>query len=459
MLRAALFALAATLAGTPAGAATNILFILDASNSMWGQVNGVPKIETAKNTLARLVGDLPEDTRVGLMVYGHRQKSDCGDIELVAPVATAGAQAVVAKLDQLTPTGKTPIAASLEASAAAFDGLDGPKSVVLISDGVETCNGDPCSAAEALVRSGIGVRVHVVGFDLTPEERAELECISEKGGGRYFAANSVEGFVAAVSEAVEVARSAPEPEPVAEPEPEPAKLAQATPPAPAREELWVEEFEGEDLTPPWQMINPNPDAYLVEDGTLLILASKPNPYSNDESENLLIRDEKLPRGDWDISMKFTAEMKTGADFVGLGLRKDGQNYMLAGLYNTWREGFNCGNVGVGIYKRLKGEMTKFEVAVSEGCDPSAHRGVVSTVAEKGATLTLSKRGRSYSASVMFEGVTDDSGKPVVWRTPPLTTLRVPGPLTIGVNKWDADAPGEVLVLIDSIRMEKVTGEE
>ena len=452
-----LLASAALMAGLTAGtapAATNILFVLDASNSMWGQVNGVAKIDTAKTTLARLIGDLPPDTRVGLMAYGHRRKADCGDIELLAPVAAGNTEAVVASLEGLTPTGKTPIAASLEASAAAFEGLDGPKSVVLISDGIETCQGNPCAAAEALAGSGIGVRVHVVGFDLTPEERAELECISEKGGGRYFAANSIEGFAAAVTEAVEVAQKEPEP---------PVEVAQASPApapaAPAREEVWVEEFDGEDLTPPWTVVNPNPDNYVVEDGMLLLLANKPNPFSNDESENLIVRDEKLPRGDWDIVMDFIAEMKTGSDFIGLGLRKDGQNYMLAGVYNTWAEGNLCGNFGVGLYKRIRGETTKYETNVVGGCAADRNRFFVNALAEQGATLTLSKRGRNYFASLSVAGVDDDSGKPIVWKTARLTSLRSPGRLTIGVNKWDEGSQGEVLALIERVRLIRVTGEE
>ena len=71
---------------TTGAAAANMLFILDGSNSMWGQVDGVAKIETAKNVLGDLLADLPQDTKVGLMAYGHRAEGDCNDVETLAGI-------------------------------------------------------------------------------------------------------------------------------------------------------------------------------------------------------------------------------------------------------------------------------------------------------------------------------------------------------------------------------------
>ena len=436
---------------SPAQAATSILFLLDASNSMWGQVEGVAKMHTAKSVLGELISDLPGDTRVGLMTYGHRRAGDCGDVELLRPVAANARQQVVDALAAITPRGKTPIAASLEASAAAFAGLEGAKSVVLISDGVETCDGDPCAAAERLATEGIDVRVHVVGFDLTHEERAALDCIAEKGKGRYFAANSVESFAAAVTEAVEVARE--------EPRPEPVEVAQAAPaPAtPNREEIWVEEFDGEDLAEPWTVINPNPDAYIVEEGELLIATGQPNGFALPEAENLVTRDEKLPRGDWDVTAVFRAELNTSASAFGMGLRKDDQNYVTASVFAGY--GGQCGSVGVGIYKRAKGKETQFLSKVVDGCNRPRVDQLVEALAEGGGTLTLSKRGRTYFASLTISGEEDESGEPKVWTTGRLSSLRAPGRLTLGVDKWNAKAAGETLVFVDRIEAIAVEGEK
>ena len=149
-LKGAVIGAAASFAVTGANAATNLLFIVDASNSMWGQIAGTAKIETAKSTLDKLLTEIPVDSNVGLMAYGHRQKDDCKDVELMQPVGPIKLAALKKSLDSLTPTGKTPIANALQQSAAAFSEDTTQRSVVLISDGIETCDPDPCAAARAL---------------------------------------------------------------------------------------------------------------------------------------------------------------------------------------------------------------------------------------------------------------------------------------------------------------------
>ena len=179
---------------TPAWAQSNLLFILDGSNSMWGQVDGVAKIETAKEVLVDLLGNLPPDTKVGLMAYGHRSKEDCSDVEILSPIGAKDPAALASDLQSIVPKGKTPIAFALEMSFDAFADAEANNSVVLISDGIETCGGDPCDVAAKLSQRGVNVRVHVVGFDVSAEERQQLECIADAAGGRYFNAADTGGF-------------------------------------------------------------------------------------------------------------------------------------------------------------------------------------------------------------------------------------------------------------------------
>ncbi len=121
-----------------------MLFILDGSNSMWGQIEGQAKITAAQGVLSNLLTDLPADTKVGLMVYGHRDKSSCDDIELVSAIGADTPDALAGKLKNLQPKGKTPIAGALNAAIKAFDRLEGQNNhVVLVSDGIETCEGTP----------------------------------------------------------------------------------------------------------------------------------------------------------------------------------------------------------------------------------------------------------------------------------------------------------------------------
>lgn len=124
----------------PGLAETNILFILDGSNSMWGQVAGVAKIKTAQDVLTDLMVNLPKDTKVGLMVYGHRSSESCDDIELLSSIGADQPAELVNKIRSIRPTGKAPIANALLGSRTAFSTLDGQNNhVVLISDGIETC--------------------------------------------------------------------------------------------------------------------------------------------------------------------------------------------------------------------------------------------------------------------------------------------------------------------------------
>ena len=85
--------------------------------------------------------------------------------------------------------------------------------VVLISDGIETCEGDPCKVAADLVAKGLNVRVHVVGFDVDADAREQLQCIAEAGNGMYFDAQSAQALQQAVIEVRAVAQAEPEPEP------------------------------------------------------------------------------------------------------------------------------------------------------------------------------------------------------------------------------------------------------
>ena len=176
-----------------ANAKSNFLFILDGSNSMWGQIEGEAKILSAQNVLSELLNDLPGDIQTGLIVYGHRKKGSCKDIEVLSGIGESSIDVLTKKINALKPKGKTPIAGALQKSLHVLSKYkQDNNNVVLISDGIESCNGDPCAAAKALVDAGINARVHVVGFDVNEEGRKQLKCIPEMGNGKYFnAANDV----------------------------------------------------------------------------------------------------------------------------------------------------------------------------------------------------------------------------------------------------------------------------
>lgn len=189
--------------------AGDLVFVLDASGSMWGQVDGVAKITTARSVLSALLGDLPEGTRAALVSYGDQRERDCSDVTVVAAPGALAPAALAERLAGIQPKGKTPIASSLERAGDLLGEATGGQ-IVLISDGIETCGGDPCATAAALAARGVDVRIHVVGFDVDDAARAQLACVAERGNGRYFDARDVRGFEDAIADVKqEVAAPAP----------------------------------------------------------------------------------------------------------------------------------------------------------------------------------------------------------------------------------------------------------
>lgn len=192
-----------------ASAEKDAILILDASGSMWGQIDGVNKIVIAKDVVESLVQGLPESQRIGMVAYGHRRKGDCSDIETIADVG-ADREAVIKQIRNLSPKGKTPLTKSVEHAANELDYTVNAASVILVSDGLETCDADPCALARLLEEKGLDFTVHVVGFDVTEDEREGLVCIAEETGGEFLPADNADELADALSQ---VAMSEPEPQP------------------------------------------------------------------------------------------------------------------------------------------------------------------------------------------------------------------------------------------------------
>lgn len=183
--------------------AASALIIFDASGSMWGQIKGRAKIEIAREVVANLVKSLPAETELGLMAYGHRRKGDCDDIELLIPVGKVDRDAFVKTVNNIMPVGMTPITASLERAAELLKYREQKATVILVSDGLETCDADPCEAAKKLQELGLDFTAHVIAFDLNPEEGEQLRCIAESTGGQFFPASDAASLKDALDQAVE----------------------------------------------------------------------------------------------------------------------------------------------------------------------------------------------------------------------------------------------------------------
>jgi Mg-chelatase subunit ChlD len=180
--------------------------VVDASQSMWGQINGQSKMEIAKTTLEDLTYWLPDDLELALRAYGHTTLSDrknCTDSSLLVPFGENNREYVRQAIAGLRPTGQTPIAFALNQAANDFGSLQSDRTLVLVSDGIESCNGDPVTAAYALRQQGIVV--HLIGFGLgssADQDAASLQAIANASGGRYVTAGSAEELKAALAETV-----------------------------------------------------------------------------------------------------------------------------------------------------------------------------------------------------------------------------------------------------------------
>ena len=180
--------------------------VVDASKSMWGQIDGRSKMEIAKTTLDEVSYWLPDDLDLALRTYGSTtasEQNNCADSSLLVPFGESNRDYVRQAIAGLRPTGQTPIAYALQQAARDFDALQSDRTLVLVSDGIESCGGDPVQAAYALRQQGIVV--HLIGFGLgngADEDAASLRAIANASGGRYVTAGSADELKAALAQTV-----------------------------------------------------------------------------------------------------------------------------------------------------------------------------------------------------------------------------------------------------------------
>jgi Ca-activated chloride channel family protein len=163
---------------TPARAEQSLI-VLDASGSMWGRIDGKPKLEIAREALRTVLGGMAPEKEIGLLAYGHREKGNCSDIELVVPPGRNKASAINETAGKLRFLGKTPLTEAVRQAAVALRYTEEKATVILITDGIETCQADPCALGAELAKAGVGFTAHVVGFDLSREDGRKVACLAE----------------------------------------------------------------------------------------------------------------------------------------------------------------------------------------------------------------------------------------------------------------------------------------
>ena len=185
------------------------MLVLDASGSMWGKIEGKNKIVVAREVIADLMKDWDDSVHLGLSAYGHRT-SQCNDIETLVKVGPNTSGKITEIVNGLQPIGSTPLSAAVKKAAEELGYTKGDATVILVSDGAETCKLDPCAVGKSLEENGINFTAHVIGFAVKKEDQIGLKCLAENTGGKFLSADNAGELKEALGEISAEVRTRPD---------------------------------------------------------------------------------------------------------------------------------------------------------------------------------------------------------------------------------------------------------
>ncbi|MCA1056994.1 VWA domain-containing protein [Rossellomorea aquimaris] len=178
----------------------NVVILIDSSGSMAAEVSGGQKMELAKEAVGKFAAGFPDDATISLRVYGHKgtgsdedKNLSCSSDELIYEPDTYDQSSFDKALTQFKPSGWTPLGSSLKSAYEDLKqkaGDDTENIVYVVSDGVETCDGNPVEEAGKLADSDLKATVNIIGFDVYDEGQQQLKSAAEAGNGKYATVNS-----------------------------------------------------------------------------------------------------------------------------------------------------------------------------------------------------------------------------------------------------------------------------
>jgi HEAT repeat protein len=206
----------------PGGDVTDFALVLDCSGSMLEKTKeGISKMEAAKKTVTELIQKIPNGMRLTFVIYGHDKQLECQAVKVVRSmreIDDADKASLTKFIATLQPSGHTPIASALQAVGKELANSKGLAEVALITDGVETCHGDPAKeAAELAATLKLKSGVNVIGFGIRAEERKAVEKIAQAGRGKYYDAQTAAELQRGVSMVAKVVLQPERPNPVVAP--------------------------------------------------------------------------------------------------------------------------------------------------------------------------------------------------------------------------------------------------
>lgn len=178
---------------------SDAMIVFDASGSMGATDYAVklPRIARVKNAMQTVIPEVAPLRRLGLIVYGEGAYNDCDSIELRLRPTPDAADTLLNAIKKINPRGRTPLTRSVELAAEELDYRNKPATVVLLTDGEETCGGDPCRTAKALKAEAKDLTIHVIGY----REQGgyfTARCMSDQTGGDYKAVKTEEELIEAL---------------------------------------------------------------------------------------------------------------------------------------------------------------------------------------------------------------------------------------------------------------------
>lgn len=184
----------------PLSCREDAMFILDASGSMAGGVGGnnlaKPRIDVVREAVNDVMPSITANRRVGLIVYGPGPYNVCTNIDLKLHPIPDAAEAIASSMADVVPAGRTPLTRAVELAADELRYRQRPGVIVLLTDGEETCGGDPCAVAKRLAAEGQDLVVHVIGYQLREAAGTlgtlQSRCIAEATGGLYASAETTD---------------------------------------------------------------------------------------------------------------------------------------------------------------------------------------------------------------------------------------------------------------------------
>lgn len=379
---------------------TNMMLILDASGRMSGKFPGQTtlsdptKMQIVSNVLQSFLTGLPKTLNVGLEVYGRLGDRDCSDFEVMSPIEPVDAMAIMNNVGKLSPErGGEPLTKALELGAETLGNVQGDKFIVLLSNGKDSCGGDPIEAAHDLKEQNI--TIYVVGIDVKEDEIAQLSGISVAANGQYFAVTNrddLEKSLTAIGERI---------------------VNKTT----EHNMFFRDDFIGESLTNQWHILNTDKNSMYVKNGAATIIAKETDPK---KATNVLLIGAPAPSTDWIVEASFSAVPHSRDIIFELGaLNSDHSQQILAQVHMNFYPS-PAGNI---FYIFLRGvediksssSRSHYKRLVSYKPENPKQRSHFFKDHIKSITVKLKKMGNEYSISAKLVPVKEgDKMVPSEW---------------------------------------------